>query len=183
MIRAHLVNHRIHVIKIASARAYLLFVIFFSTANAFAGAYEYLVKKSTKEHIDVSRLFIYYNARKRDNRKENVSSVIEDVGSSITSAIESLYKKGVCLEKIWPYEKNRVNAKPSERSFEKAKKYKIVEALKLDVDFNEMRSCLAQGLPFVFGLKLFKSIDRAAKNGGVVPMPNRTEAARATHGE
>ncbi len=32
-------------------------------ANAFAGAYEYLAKRSLGEAGDVSRLFIYYNAR------------------------------------------------------------------------------------------------------------------------
>ena len=30
------------------------------------GAYEYLIKKATGEHIDVSRLFMYYNARIKD---------------------------------------------------------------------------------------------------------------------
>ena len=33
------------------------------TANAVAGAYEYLVKKNQGADYDVSRLFIYYNAR------------------------------------------------------------------------------------------------------------------------
>ncbi|CAF5179097.1 unnamed protein product, partial [Rotaria magnacalcarata] len=35
-------------------------------ANSLAGTYEYLIKKATGEHIDVSRLFIYYNARLKD---------------------------------------------------------------------------------------------------------------------
>ena len=32
-------------------------------ANAFAGAYEYLAKRENGDSADVSRLFIYYNAR------------------------------------------------------------------------------------------------------------------------
>lgn len=32
-------------------------------ANAFVGAYEYLAKRANGESSDVSRLFVYYNAR------------------------------------------------------------------------------------------------------------------------
>ncbi|CAF1283762.1 unnamed protein product [Rotaria sordida] len=37
------------------------------TANCLAGAYEYLTKKSNGMNMDVSRLFIYYNARIKGN--------------------------------------------------------------------------------------------------------------------
>jgi hypothetical protein len=32
-------------------------------ANAFAGAYEYLAKRNNGDSADISRLYIYYNAR------------------------------------------------------------------------------------------------------------------------
>ncbi len=68
------------------------------TANAVAGAYEYLVKKHKgSDSYDVSRLFIYYNAREIDG------SVDEDAGCVIASAIQSLQDKGACSEKTWPY--------------------------------------------------------------------------------
>ena len=60
------------------------------TANAIAGAYEYLAMREFGESGDVSRLFIYYNARKLQNDEA------EDCGSSITAAIESLEKQGSC---------------------------------------------------------------------------------------
>ena len=34
-----------------------------------------------------------------------------------------------------------------------------------------MKSCLAQGFPFAFSLRLFTSFDQAAGTG-IVPMPN-----------
>ncbi|CAF4159818.1 unnamed protein product [Rotaria magnacalcarata] len=40
-----------------------------------------------------------------------------------------------------------------------------------------MKSCLAQGYPFVFGLVLFKSFDKASKKG-YVPMPQGYEGNR-----
>ncbi|CAF4774995.1 unnamed protein product, partial [Rotaria sp. Silwood2] len=42
-------------------------------------------------------------------------------------------------------------------------------------------SCLAQGYPFVFGLELYNSIDKAAKKG-IVPIPKSGETSRESHG-
>ncbi|CAF1649392.1 unnamed protein product [Adineta ricciae] len=44
-----------------------------------------------------------------------------------------------------------------------------------------MKSCLAQGFPFAFGLRLYRSFDRASTTG-VVPMPNTSERIRSSHG-
>ena len=131
--------------------------------------------------MDVSRLFIYYNTRKKDNRKEGVSRMISDTGSSITSAIETLQKKGVCLEDIWPYDEKEVNTKPSKKCYEQAKSYVITEALTVKPNLNEMKSCLAQGFPIVFTLRLFKSFAKAKKNGGKVPLPNSKDTRAAKH--
>jgi hypothetical protein len=67
----------------------------FSTANAVAGAYEYLHHKSTEEKIDVSRLFIYYDARFRGLEE---GEKLQDAGCCTVHAIESLEETGVCLE-------------------------------------------------------------------------------------
>ena len=136
-----------------------------------------MVKRATGHDIDVSRLFIYYNARLREKRHDDV----RDVGCSMTSGIESLGKFGVCLESIWPYETSRVNQRPSEQAYRAADRYKITEAFRVNVSLHHMKSCLAQGYPFAFGLKLFESFDQAARTG-VVPMPNRFEQARDKHG-
>jgi hypothetical protein len=44
-----------------------------------------------------------------------------------------------------------------------------------------MKSCLAQGLPIVFGLELYKSFDKAEKKG-IVPMPKPGDKSRESHG-
>lgn len=144
---------------------------------AFSGAYEYLTKKSDGRNTDVSRLFIYYNARAKDNRGRSLT----DSGCSMTSAIEALEEFGTCLESIWPYDTYKVNTRPSDRAFDEAKNHKITEALQIDIDLNEMKSCLAQGFPFAFGLRLFKSFDQASRTG-VVPMPNASDRIRSSHG-
>ncbi len=150
----------------------LLFVV-----NLSLGAYEYLTKTKDGRNTDVSRLFIYYNSRAKDDH----SGVLTDSGCTMTSAIEALEEFGTCLESIWPYEISKVNSRPSDRAFQEASNHKITEALQIEIDLYEMKSCLAQGFPFAFGLQLFKSFDKASTMG-VVPMPNVSDRIRSSHG-
>jgi hypothetical protein len=143
------------------------------------GAYEYLLKKSSGSDIDVSRLFIYYNARDKGNK---TNGKITDGGCTVTHAIESLQELGTCLESIWPYNTTEVNKRPNDEAFGAAEDNKIVDALQLKPNLDEMKTCLAQGFPFVFGLCLFNSFDHAKDHKGVVPTPKEAETARGTHG-
>jgi hypothetical protein len=143
----------------------------------FLGAYEYLTKKANGRNTDVSRLFIYYTARAKHYRSRNVT----DTGCSMTSAIEALEEFGTCLESLWPYDISRVNTRPSDQAYQEAKRHKITEAFELDINLHQMKSCLAQGFPFAFGLKLYKSFDEASE-GGVVSMPNQGDVGRQSHG-
>lgn len=92
---------------------------------------------------------------------------ITDSGCTITGGIEGLAEFGTCLESLWPYDANIVNEHPNDDVFSEAANHKITEALKLDVDLYQMKSCLAQGFPFVFGLTLFRSFTRAEDFGHV----------------
>jgi C1A family cysteine protease len=141
------------------------------------GAYEYLTKKTNGYEMDVSRLFIYYNARAHNNQ----SGTLTDSGCSMTNGIETLQQNGVCLESMWPYDIAHVNERPDQRSYQAADDFKITEAFQIDIDLHQMKSCLAQGFPFAFGLKLFTSFDKAATSG-VVPMPDQDEQSRQSHG-
>ena len=74
-------------------------------ANAVAGAYEYLMKQHLGEDAyDVSRLFIYYNARYLEETEE-----IEDDGSYVALAIEGLKQYGACSEETWEFDEEMVN--------------------------------------------------------------------------
>lgn len=147
------------------------------TANAVAGAYEYLAKKYlAKKAFDVSRLFIYYNARLRTGKE------IKDSGSHIQYAVDSLMKIGACREETWPYDQTKVNTKPHEKSFEAAANFKIEKTKFVPVRLDDWKRCLAEGYPIVFGIALFPSFDTCNKNKGVVPMPSPTEASRSAHG-
>ena len=51
----------------------------------------------------------------------------------------------------------------------------------MDVDLNEMKTCLAQGYPFAFGVRLYESFNDAAESG-VVPKPGPEDTAQGTIG-
>ncbi|WP_158561229.1 C1 family peptidase [Emticicia sp. C21] len=147
------------------------------TANATAGAYEYLAKKHLKKRaFEVSRLFVYYNARLR------ASSNIQDKGSFIQYAIDSLHKLGACTEETWPYETQKVNDKPHGKTYEEAANFKVQESKYIPTDLNAWKQCLAEGYPIIFGIALFKGFDDCNKNKGIVPMPSPDEASRKAHG-
>jgi hypothetical protein len=130
----------------------------------------------------VSRLFIYYNARRKEKEKENLPLHIVDEGATVTSTIDTLKESGTCVESNWPYLKAIVNEKPTRNTYHEAKGFTITEALEIPVNLYYMKSCLAQGFPFLFGLQLYESFNKAESNRGVVPMPKSSMTAHAAHG-
>jgi C1A family cysteine protease len=143
-------------------------------ANAVAGAYEYLAKKHTDQEYDVSRMFIYYNAR-------DLGGIEGDEGSVIADAIEGLREYGACAEDTWPFDPGHVNREPSEEAYDEASRFVVEDMQLVPVNLEAWKSCLAEGYPIVFGISLFESFDRQRKRG-VVPMPTPKELARESHG-
>ncbi|MCB1179688.1 MAG: C1 family peptidase, partial [Leptospiraceae bacterium] len=146
------------------------------TANAVAGAYEYLFKrhKGIDSH-NVSRLYIYYNARDWDG------TVDEDDGCTIEGAIEGIKEYGACSEKTWPYDEDMYDEEPSDEAYEEGEKFLVEDVKLVPIDLKAWKSALAEGHPIVFGIDLFKTFD-SHKKPGLVPMPSKKESAREEHG-
>ena len=145
-------------------------------ANALAGAYEYWVQRDSQQAYDVSRLFMYYNARWR-NGDQN-----EDGGSVIQLAMEALKELGACSENSWPFEKPLLLEKPNRTAYEEASEYKIKEMEQVPLELEAWKQALASGYPVVFGCLLFDSFDECNQRGGVVPMPSPKDVGRSSHG-
>jgi len=135
------------------------------TANAMAGAYEYLAKRVKGSTHDVSRLFIYYNARDLDGAPD------ADEGTYLRSCVKVLKKYGTCAETTWPFDLHRIFEPPHENAYTEATNFLIEDAYRVKVDLDTMRQCLADGYPFTFGLDLFSSFQKAGSKG-LVPMPD-----------
>lgn len=145
-------------------------------ANATAGAYEYLMKRHLGDaSFDVSRLFIYYNARALDGQ-EGV-----DDGTTLGSVIESLRANGACAESTWPFDESLVNEPPADEAFAEASQFLIEECEQVPTNLEAWKTALAAGNPIIFGIKLFASFDKH-KKPGAVPMPTGTETGRESHG-
>jgi len=135
------------------------------TANAMAGAYEYLAKRVKGSTHDVSRLFIYYNARDLDGAPDS------DEGTYLRSCVKVLKKYGTCAETTWPFDLHRIFEPPHEHAYTEATNFLIEDAYRVKVELDAMRQCLADGYPFTFGLDLFSSFQKAGSKG-LVPMPD-----------
>ena len=145
-------------------------------ANAMAGAYEYLAKRELGDAKDVSRLFIYYNARYLAGKPD------KDTGSNMEKAIDGLIEYGACAEHLWPNEKDYINHEPAQEAYDHGANFKIVSAEYAETDRNLWREVLADGYPITFAINTFSSFDDASKNKGRVPMPKASDNVRTTHG-
>ena len=144
-------------------------------ANAVAGAYEYWVKKATKSEENISRLFVYYNARWRDGSQD------KDEGSVIQFAMEGLSKFGACSEQNWPFDPRLIAKKPNGEAYKLAAPNRVQDMAQVPLEPEAWKQALAEGKPIVFGCLLFDSFDECSKRGGVVPMPAPDALARGTH--
>ena len=142
------------------------------TANATAGAYEYVLKRYKGiTNFDVSRLFLYYNARALANQTE------QDAGSVIAYAIKTLSKDGICSEKTWPYTNIMKNfkKKPSQNCYTEAKDNRAIKCQHINTNLNEWKSALAEGHPIIFGIEVFPTIYNV-RNGRVPNPPNNAKS-------
>jgi C1A family cysteine protease len=145
------------------------------TGNALAGAVEYLEKKDEFPLTNVSRLFIYYNERVMEH------SVNEDSGAMIRDGIKTLVKQGACSETKWPYAIAKFTQKPSAACYKEALDHQVTAYARLQT-VNEMRTCLAEGYPFVFGFTVYESFESdAVAKTGVVSMPKPKEKVLGGH--
>jgi C1A family cysteine protease len=145
------------------------------TANALAGALEFLEIKHKVRFTDLSRLFIYYNERVIER------SVRSDSGAMLRDGIKTLAKQGVCSEKTWPYVVSKVSVKPRAACYKEAHNYQITSYRRI-LSLAEMRTCLAEGFPFVFGFTVYEGFEtQHVALTGVVDMPHPRERVVGGH--
>ncbi|MBP5156685.1 MAG: C1 family peptidase, partial [Treponema sp.] len=144
------------------------------TANAAAGAYEYLLNRNQGvSDSDVSRLFLYYNTRVIED------CVNLDEGALIQDVLTALNKEGICNEKTWPYTKGKVKQKPSKQAYEEAQKNKISKYERLPLKLESWKTALAKGYPIIFGIMLYESFQNP--RNGRISMPARGEKDQGGH--
>ncbi len=144
------------------------------TANATAGAYEYLLSRNQGvSDYDVSRLFLYYNTRAiRHWENQDSGGVIQDV-------LVTLNRDGICSEKTWPYIESQFKQKPSQQSYEEALKNRISKYERIPLDLASWKSVLAEGYPIIFGVSVYSSFMNP--RNGRIPLPGSNEENMGGH--
>ena len=137
--------------------------------QAVVGALEYLQRKEGPAipNVNLSALFVYYNARTYLRPGIQPS----DFGSHIRDALRALKKLGVCSSLLWPWDVKHISDKPPDPCYAAALDYPATFYWRIG-SLNEMRDCLARGYPFIFNFlpdDSFFSSDVAKQ--GVVTMP------------
>lgn len=147
------------------------------TANAIAGAIEFdLLQSNPKTAFTPSRLFIYYNERVIEG------TVDSDSGAQLRDGIKTVAKQGGPPETLWPYDISKFEDKPSANVYKVAAKTKIILYHSLLQNLNQMKGCLVEGYPFVYGFTAYESFESpAVAKTGIVPMPSSSESVVGGH--
>lgn len=147
-------------------------------ANAAVGGLELSNIIKGKPHVDLSRLFVYYNARLAMNEAE------KDEGAYIRFAIASLSKQGVCEEALWAYDISTVFLRPSWAAYKQAFVNKINEYYRIDTDGSEriddIKKALEARCPVIFGMIVDDDF-KAIGSDGRVSMPRQVRSNPGAH--
>ena len=147
------------------------------TANAIANAHRFdQMKQKAKSDFLPSRLFIYYNERAMEG------SINSDSGAQIRDGIKTLSQQGACPETLWPYDITKFTKKPPAKAFTAAEKHQAVSYQSVVQTPSQMKGCLADGYPFVFGFSVYESFESPAMaKTGLMPMPAPKEKNLGGH--
>jgi C1A family cysteine protease len=146
------------------------------TANAIGAALEFDQMKQRRKVFTPSRLFIYYNERAMEG------TVNSDSGAMIRDGVKSVAKQGSCNETNWPYKIEMFRDKPPRPCYVEGKKNQAIQYLRVAQTLGQMKGCLAEGFPFVFGFTVYDSFETpSVAKTGHAPMPKANEAVLGGH--
>jgi C1A family cysteine protease len=159
------------------------------TANAIGAAFEFETTKQGLADFMPSRLFIYYNER----AMEGNTGI--DSGAQIRDGVKSVATLGVCPETEWPYDGREADPitgafpagdpaaeKPTDTCYKDALDNLATSYSRVAQTLDQMRGCLADGYPFVFGFTVYASFEsQQVAKSGVVPMPAPHEKVMGGH--
>jgi C1A family cysteine protease len=143
--------------------------------QAVVGAYELLLNKQYPDQfVDLSRLFVYYNARLLEN------TVDEDSGVYLRDAVKAVKQYGVCTELQWPYVIENYKMPPGINSYVEARHRTIKEYRRI-TNLNQMLDAINADCPVVFGTQVYDSFENLNLGDTVLPMPQDTENILGAH--
>lgn len=136
-------------------------------ANATADALEILLGLEKESVLQISRLFIYWNARKYEELQN------KDEGTLISLALQSLVDFGVCREDLWDYRIDRVFSQPTILAYKEADDNRIDSFYRIratgDELLQQVEAAIRVNHPVVFGVPVGKEM--MTYSGGILQPP------------
>jgi len=148
------------------------------SANAIGANDQYSqIKQKIPDAFMPSRLAIYYGERDIEN------CIFEDSGAELRDGIKFVTASGVCPESMWPYDISKFTQRPPIQCYEYAAGHTVSEYLALDnTDINQLKKCLADGFPFIFGFTVYESFEsNEVAQTGIMPIPKANEQCCGGH--
>ncbi len=145
------------------------------TAQAVIGAYELLLNLHYPDQfVDLSRLFLYYNARLI------AGDIDEDVGAYVSTAIEAVKTYGLCREELWPYDPNQFKTKPNWRCYHDGGRRSVNNVQEL-TSHDQIITALDDQHPVIVGVAVYSGFDMVHNNATTLPMPQQSEEPKGSH--
>lgn len=138
-----------------------------SNATAFCIQFNQ-IKHHLVHQFMPSRLFIYYNSRVIEQ------TIDTDSGCTIRDALSATNKQGVCPETIWPYDEDKYKVKPIEIAYKMGSDHTIKVYSRVQSSLDQMKQCLIEGYPFMFGLLVYQSFEEV-DHTGMVKKPSTSD--------
>ena len=147
------------------------------TANSGGSMWQFIADKTRRESFTPSRLYLYYNTRLIEGTQGS------DNGAYLRDTLKSLVVDGICNETIWSYEDNtpKFAQRPSDLCYTEGEKHQTLSYQRVMQNILQIKGCIAEGYPFVFGFTVYESFF-SITNNGIMPMPNfSTESVAGGH--
>jgi hypothetical protein len=147
------------------------------TAQAVVGMMEYMMRRSGREHVDGSRLFLYKVTRK-------LLGWTGDTGAYLRTTLQAAAVFGVPPEAHWPYEIARFEDDPEAFLYSYASNYQALNYVRLDQyeqgeseTLNLLKQVLHAGFVAAFGFPVYSSL----QNGPDIPYPRPGDTLLGGH--
>lgn len=143
------------------------------TGHAVTTCYELQQKIKGHENVEeLSRLFVYYNARLLEN------SLLEDRGiTSIKNLMKAGAKYGLCKESLWPYSEDRVLTNPDAAAYQDAST-RLITNYRYINSITDMLEVLSLDKPIVLGMNIFQGFMTPSE---IIDLPYSNEEYMGGH--
>lgn len=146
------------------------------TANATAGAIQFLQAIQGEPLVMPSRLFIYWNSEALEGTQGT------DSGAELRDVIKAVNAQGYCPESEWNYIDNRLSFEPDAKCYADAAKDLLLQYQSVDnTNLNALLQAIAIG-PVLGGFSVYESFESdAVAKSGIAPMPGPDEGMVGGH--